>query len=75
MVSVELTARGKRRTILADENATIMSVLDANGVDVRLTPPALNGAMLDADELESTFVELGIIDRCLLTCVVKTSNA
>ena len=75
MVSVELTSKGKRKTILADENKVVGEFLAENGVDVRLTPPALNGSMLDADELEYTFADLGVSKSCLLTCVVKTSNA
>ena len=75
MVSVELTAKGKRRTVLADEKTSVGVFLEENGVDVRLTPPALNGSMLDADELEYSFADLGVGKSCLLTCVVKTSNA
>ena len=75
MVSVELTNKGRRCSLLADENQTIMSFLEANGVDISITPPALNGSMLDSDELQRTFSDLGITTSCLLTCIVKTSNA
>lgn len=75
MISVELTTKGKRKAITIDENKTVKEVLEANGVDFRLTPPMLDGASLDMEEIESTFADLGVETRCNLTCVVKTSNA
>lgn len=75
MISIELSAKGKRNTIIVDENKTVADVLNENGVDYRVSPPLLDGQALDFDEINSTFAQLGVNKTCLLTCVVKTSNA
>lgn len=75
MISVQLTHKGKRETIICDEKMTVAEVLSAHGVDYKVTPPMLNGSSLDFEEINSTFADLHVGKSCMLTCVVKTSNA
>lgn len=80
MIKVTIGNNVKREAVLVDENATLRSVLEDNGIDYTAGVMNLDGCSLKPGELNSTFKELGYDgtpehDKCYLLNVVKADNA
>lgn len=65
---------GKVETI-ADENSTLRTVLEDNEVNYTSGVTSLDGASLKPGDLDKTFADFGITDKCWLLNVVKADNA
>lgn len=75
MIKVTLGNNIDRKSVIVDENKTLKAVLEDNGVDYSRGTMHLDGASLNAGELNKTFAQLGITDKCYLLSVTKTDNA
>lgn len=75
MIKVTLGNNIDRKSVIVDENKTLKAVLEDNGVDYSRGTMHLDGASLGAGELNKTFAQLGITDKCYLLSVTKTDNA
>lgn len=75
MVKVICGNNVKRNTVIVDGSATLRSVLEDNGVDYTKGMTSLDGATLGAGDLDKTFGDFGITEKCYLLNVVKADNA
>ena len=74
MLNIKLSA-GTRRTIVVNEEQTVADVLTQENVNTTGATISLDGAVLTADEQNSTFEELGAVEGSVLASVVKADSA
>ena len=75
MIKVTIGNNVKRDSIIVDENTTLRSALEDNGIDYTTGTMHLDGSSLKAGDLDKTFAEFGITEKCYLLNVVKADNA
>lgn len=75
MIKVTVGNNVKREAVIIDENTTLRSCLEANGVDYTRGVMHLDGSSLNPGDLDKTFQQLGITEKCFLLNVVKADNA
>lgn len=75
MIRVTVGNNVKREVVIVENTVTLRSVLEDNRVDYSRADPMLDGSTLEPGELDKTFAELGITDRCYLVCVENKNNA
>lgn len=61
--------------VIVSANTTLRTVLDDGGIDYTRGVMHLDGASLKAGDLDKTFEDFGIVEKCFLLNVVKTDNA
>lgn len=64
-----------RQTVIIDENTTLRTALEENGVDYSVGMTSLDGSTLAPGDLDKTFSDFGITEKCYLLNVVKADNA
>lgn len=75
MIKVTVGNNVKREAVIIDENTTLRSCLEANGVDYTRGVMHLDGSSLNTGDLDKTFQQFGITEKCFLLNVVKADNA
>lgn len=75
MVKVVVGNNVKRETVIVDSTATLRSVLEESGVDYTRGTMHLDGSSLNPGDLDKTFAQFGIAEKCFLLNVVKADNA
>ena len=75
MIKVTVGNNVKREAVIIDENTTLRSCLEANGVDYTRGAMHLDGSSLTPGDLDKTFQQFGITEKCFLLNVVKADNA
>lgn len=75
MIKVTVGNNVKREAVIIDENTTLRSCLEANGVDYTRGVMHLDGSSLNPSDLDKTFQQFGITEKCFLLNVVKADNA
>lgn len=75
MIQVTIGNNLKRETVIVDANETLRKALEDAGVDYSRGMMTLDGSTLGAGELDKTFAEFGIKEKCFLLNVVKADNA
>lgn len=75
MINVTIGNNLNRRNVLIPEDTTIREALEQNQIDYSIGMTSLDGATLTPGQMDKTFAELGITDRCYLLNVVKADNA
>lgn len=75
MIKVTVGNNVKREAVIVDENMTLRAVLEDANIDYTSGTMHLDGAPLVAGELDKTFAEFGINEKCFLLNVVKADNA
>ena len=75
MIQVTVGTNTNRRRVNVDPNLTIKEVLEQNNVNYSATTIHLDGAPLNAAEINSTFTDLGIDSDCYLLSIIKCENA
>lgn len=75
MIKVTVGNNVKRESVIVDENTTLRATLEDNGVDYSRGTMHLDGASLNPGDLDKTFDQLGIKEKCFLLNVVKADNA
>ncbi len=75
MIKVTLGNNVNRTSVIIDENTTLRTALEDNGVDYTRGTMHLDGASPAPGDLDKTFASLGITDKCFLLSVVKADNA
>ena len=75
MIQVTVGTNTNRRRVNVDPNLTVKEVLEQNNVNYSATTIHLDGAPLNATEINSTFTDLGIDSDCYLLSIVKAENA
>ena len=80
MIQVTIGNNVKREACLVDENTTLRTVLEDNGIDYTRGTMNLDGCSLKPGDLDETFKSLGFDgtvghNKCFLLNVVKADNA
>jgi len=65
----------KRSSEILDENTTLREALEDAGIDYTIGMMNLDGASLNPGDLDRTFAEFGITEKCYLLNVIKADNA
>ena len=75
MIKVTVGNNVKRESVLVDKAATLRSVLEENEIDYTRGVMHLDGSSLNPGDLDKTFEQMGITEKCFLLNVVKADNA
>lgn len=74
MIKVIIGTNTNRKSIVVDESTTVRSVLDEHEIDYGVGNIHLDGAPICGNELDRTFQDYGVTDKCLLVAVVKADG-
>lgn len=61
--------------VIVSSSTTLRAVLEDSGIDYTRGVMHLDGASLQAGDLDKTFDDFGVSNRCFLLNVVKADNA
>lgn len=75
MIKVTVGNNMKRESVIINENTTLRSCLETNGVDYTRGVMHLDGSSLAPGDLDKSFADFGINEKCFLLNVVKADNA
>lgn len=75
MVKVTVGNNVKRESVIVDNNTTLRTVLEDAGVDYTRGTMSLDGSTLNPGDLDKTFEDFHIGEKCYLLNVVKADNA
>ena len=75
MVKVMVGNNVKRESVIVDSTTTLRTVLEDAGIDYTRGVMHLDGSRLMAGDLDKTFDDFGITEKCFLLNVVKADNA
>lgn len=75
MIKVVIGNNVKRETLIVDANTTLRTVLEDAGIDYARGTMHLDGASLNPGDLDKSFSDFGITEKCYLLNVVKADNA
>lgn len=56
-------------------STTIRTILEDNAVDYSVAQVMLDGASLQAGDMDKSLADMNITNKCMLIAVVKASNA
>jgi hypothetical protein len=65
----------KRTSEIVDENTTLREALELAEIDYTVGIMNLDGSSLSPGDLDKTFADFGITEKCYLLNVVKADNA
>lgn len=75
MIKVRVGSNLDTKTVIVDSTRTLKSVLEENEVDFSRGNTHLDGTPLKAGEINKTFAEFGIAEKCSLIVCVKADAA
>lgn len=75
MVKVTVGNNVKRESVIVDSNTTLRTVLEDAGIDYTRGVMHLDGSSLNPGDLDKTFEDFHIGEKCFLLNVVKADNA
>lgn len=75
MIKVVVGNNLKREEVIVNSDTTLRTVLEENGIDYSRGSMNLDGSPLGAGDLDKTFADFGIAEKCFLLNVVKADNA
>ena len=74
MIKVTVGNNLSRDDKIVDASVTLRSVLDEAGIDYTIGSMHLDGAALQPGDMDRTFGDFGVTERCFLLNVVKADN-
>ena len=75
MIKVTVGNNVKRNSVIVDEATPLRSVLETNEIDYTRGTMHLDGSTLQPGDLDKSFSDMGIREKCFLLNVVKADNA
>lgn len=75
MIKVTIGNNVKRESVIVNPNSTLRAVLEQANVDYTRGVMHLDGSSLNPGDLDKTFANFGITEKCFLLNVVKADNA
>jgi len=75
MIKVTIGNNLKRTSEILDENTTLREALENAGIDYTIGVMNLDGSTLKPGDIDMTFADFGITEKCYLLNVVKADNA
>lgn len=75
MIRVTVCNNVNRDNVIVNDQTTLRSVLEQQGIEYHRGSCTLNGSTLQAGDLDKTFADFGIKERAFLMQIVKADNA
>lgn len=75
MIKVVVGNNVTRDTVIVDSATTLRTVLEDSNIDYTKGVMHLDGSSLNPGDLDKTFAQFGITEKCFLLNVVKADNA
>jgi hypothetical protein len=75
MIKVTVGTNTRRTSVIVEPNRTLRSVLEDQEIDYSTGTLHLDGSTVTPGQLDKTFAELGITEKCFLISVVKADGA
>ena len=75
MIKVTMGNNVKRTSEIVDESTTLREALEDADIDYTVGIMNLDGSTLSPGDLDKTFADFGITEKCYLLNVVKADNA
>lgn len=75
MIQVTVGTTTKRIKKVYDSSTKIRTILEENDVDYSVATIMLDGANIQADDMDKTLATLNKIDKCMLIAIVKAESA
>lgn len=75
MIQVTIGNNVKRESVIVSKSTTLREVLESKGIDYTRGVMHLDGSSLNPGDLDKSFEDFGITERCYLLNVVKADNA
>lgn len=75
MIKVTVGNNVRRNSTIVEEQTTLREVLETNEIDYTRGTMHLDGSTLQPGDLDKSFAEMGIKEKCFLLNVVKADNA
>ena len=75
MIKVTIGNNVSRRPYMLDENITLRDALEQADIDYSIGMTSLDGTTLQPGDLDKSFADFGIAEKCFLLNVVKADNA
>ena len=75
MIKVTVGNNVKRESVIVEETTTLRTVLEDANIDYTVGVMNLDGATLSPGDLDKSFADFGIKERCYLISVQKLDNA
>jgi hypothetical protein len=75
MIKVTIGNNVKRTSEILDKNTTLREALETAEIDYTRGIMNLDGSTLNPGDLDKTFADFGISEKCYLLNVVKADNA
>ena len=75
MIKVVVGNNMDRHEVVVADERTLRSVLEEEGVDYTRGVLHFDGASVKPGDLDKTFADFGVVEKCYLLNVVKADNA
>ena len=75
MIKVILGTNTNKQTVILDPNTTLRKALEDAYIEYDRGLLHLDGAPISAGDIDKTFSNLGVTEKCFLISVVKVQNA
>lgn len=75
MIKVTVGTNTRRTSVIVEPVRTLRSVLEDQDIDYSTGTLHLDGSTVTPGQLDKTFAELGITEKCFLISVVKADGA
>jgi len=75
MIKVTIGNNVKRNSHILDKDTTLREALELEGIDYNKGIMNLDGSTLNPGDIDKTFADFGITEKCYLLNVVKADNA
>lgn len=75
MIKVVVGNNVEKNSVIVDSQATLRQVLEGEGIDYTRGQMHLDGVTLRAGDLDKTFADFGVTEKCYLLNVAKADNA
>ena len=75
MIKVTIGNNVRRKTEILDENTTLREALEEAEIDYTAGIMNSDGSSLNPGDLDKTFADFGITEKCYLLNVIKADNA
>ena len=75
MLKITVGTNTNRKTVMVSEDTTLRQVLEDNDVNYSVGQTSLDGCVLQPGDMDKTFADMGVKERCFLVSVSKMDNA
>jgi hypothetical protein len=75
MIKVTIGNNVKRNNVIVERDSTLREALEEQDIDYTSGIMNLDGSTLSPGDLDKTFADFGITEKCYLLNVVKADNA